>query len=362
MIMQTLTIDLGDRSYPIYIGSGLLARKELLKTHILNKDVVIVTNETIAPLYLDSLREQLSDYDVGYITLPDGEQWKGMDTLCKVFDYLMSKKYSRTATLIALGGGVIGDMTGFAAACYRRGIPFIQIPTTLLAQVDSSVGGKTGVNHPLGKNMIGAFYQPVCVVADTALLKTLPKREYASGMAEIIKYGLIGDASFYNWLEENIEGLMAREDEQVMYAVSRSCTNKAKVVSEDEKEQGVRAILNLGHTFGHAIEAAQHYKGLLHGEAVAVGMMMAIDLSVRLGFIEIKEKYRLKRLLEKAGLPISFPKGIQRDNFLDLMYQDKKVQSGTLHFVLLKEIGKAFVIDNVSDKMLSDTLDAFFAN
>lgn len=358
--MQTLTIDLGIRSYPIYVGADLLAHKERLVPHITSKHVVIVTNETIAPLYLDQLKNTLSDYEIGQVILPDGEHWKNLDTLNQVFDYLMAHKCDRKTTLIALGGGVIGDMTGFAAACYRRGIPFIQVPTTLLAQVDSSVGGKTGVNHPLGKNMIGAFYQPACVLADISLLKTLPERQYSSGMAEVIKYGLICDESFYVWLERHIDQLMDRDAGLLATAVYRSCQNKAEVVAEDEREQGRRAILNLGHTFGHAIEAAQHYKGLLHGEAVAVGMMMAVDLSCRMGLLADTELQRLAHLLAKAKLPVLLPEGIERDVFIDLMHQDKKVQAGQLHLVLLKEAGQAFVTSQVDSVLFNATLDAFF--
>ena len=358
--MQTLKVDLDKRSYPIYVGSDLLEQKKLLTQHIRSSRVVIVTNETIAPLYLHQVKSLLSNYDVGQVILPDGECWKNLETLNRIFDYLMDHKLDRTTTLIALGGGVIGDMTGFAAACYRRGVPFIQIPTTLLSQVDSSVGGKTGVNHPLGKNMIGAFYQPVCVLADIVLLTTLPEREYSAGMAEVIKYGLICDAPFYTWLEKNIDGLMRREADLLSDAVYRSCENKAKVVAEDEYEQGRRAILNLGHTFGHAIESEQHYKGLLHGEAVAVGMMMAIDLSCRTGLLPWEEKQRLEQLLKKARLPVVLPDEIDRAAFLDLMYQDKKVQAGKLHLVLLEQVGKAYVTSKVDDASLNATLDYFF--
>ena len=287
--MQTLTVDLGDRSYPIFIGENLLNRAELFMPYIAGKQVLIVSNTTIAPLYLDTLRATLSVERVDSVILPDGEQYKTLDQLNTIFDDLLERRHNRTTTLIALGGGVIGDMTGFAAACYQRGVAFIQVPTTLLSQVDSSVGGKTGVNHPLGKNMIGAFHQPRCVVADIDTLRTLPAREFSAGIAEIVKYGLICDREFYVWLTRHMAGLMARDAQLLGEAIYRSCANKARVVAADEREGGLRAILNLGHTFGHAIETAQGYGVWLHGEAVAVGMIMAADLSARLGWISAAE-------------------------------------------------------------------------
>ncbi len=339
--MQTLTVDLGDRSYPIHIGERLLARADLLLPHIAGKQVCIVSNTTVAPLYLAAIKNALSKLQVDEVVLPDGEQYKTLDQLNAIFDVLLQKRHNRTTTLIALGGGVVGDMTGFAAASYQRGVDFIQIPTTLLAQVDSSVGGKTGVNHPLGKNMIGAFHQPRCVLADTDVLNTLPSREFSAGIAEVIKYGLICDREFYAWLQAHIDALMARDPQLLREAIYRSCVNKAKVVAADEREGGLRAILNLGHTFGHAIETAQGYGEWLHGEAVAVGMLMAADLSARLGWIDSREVDVLRALLARAKLPISPPQGMSVEQFLALMAVDKKVLDGQLRLVLLKHIGDA---------------------
>jgi len=283
--MKTLQVQLGERSYPIYIGSGLLDQADLLTQHIKSKQVLVVTNETIAPLYLDKILKNLTGYSVETVILPDGEQFKTLDFVNKIFDKLLASKFSRNATLIALGGGVIGDMGGFAAACYQRGIAFVQIPTTLLAQVDSSVGGKTGVNHPLGKNMIGAFYQPQAVLADADVLDTLDDRQLSAGLAEVIKYGLISDVEFFEWLELNIDALLTRDKKALAFAIERSCINKAQVVAEDETETGVRATLNLGHTFGHAIETGMGYGAYLHGEAVAIGTCQAADLSRRKGWL-----------------------------------------------------------------------------
>jgi len=290
--------------------------------------------------------------------LPDGEKYKNLETLNTIFDTLLSKKHNRTTTLIALGGGVIGDMTGFAAACYQRGVNFIQLPTTLLAQVDSSVGGKTAVNHPMGKNMIGAFYQPQCVIADTGTLNTLDDRQLRAGLAEVIKYGLIADAPFFNWLEENINHLLDRDPEALAYAIERSCENKAKVVSLDEREGGVRAILNLGHTFGHAIETYQSYKDWLHGEAVSVGMVMAAKLSNALGWIPENDVSRTKELLLKCELPVSAPKDMSAEKFLELMSVDKKVLDGSLRLVLLKSIGHAVVTSDFDPNCLNTLLES----
>ncbi|MFT3931894.1 MAG: 3-dehydroquinate synthase [Spongiibacteraceae bacterium] len=339
--MQTLSVDLGDRSYPIYIGTQLLAKLDLLTPHIAGKQVCIVTNTTIAPLYLERVKSALVGLQVDEVILPDGEQYKTLEQMNSIFDVLLQRRHNRTTTLIALGGGVVGDMTGFAAASYQRGVDFIQIPTTLLAQVDSSVGGKTGVNHPLGKNMIGAFHQPRCVIADTDVLSTLPAREFSAGIAEVIKYGLICDAEFYRWLQNNIDGLMARDANLLREAIYRSCANKAKVVAADEREGGLRAILNLGHTFGHAIETAQGYGEWLHGEAVAVGMLMAADFSARLGWIDTQAVAVLRDLLVRAKLPLRPPQGMSVDQFLALMAVDKKVLDGQLRLVLLKSIGHA---------------------
>ena len=359
--MQTLTVDLGDRSYPIYIGPGLLRNKELYSPHIKGRQVLIVTNETVAPIYLDDVKSALTDYQVDTVILPDGEKYKDLDTLNMIFDELLDRRHNRTTTLVALGGGVIGDMTGFAAATYQRGVNFIQVPTTLLSQVDSSVGGKTAVNHPLGKNMIGAFHQPQAVIADTGTLETLPLREMAAGMAEVIKYGLISDSEFYLWLQDNVAGLMSGDDESLAEAIYRSCENKADVVAQDEREGGIRATLNLGHTFGHAIEAHQGYGKWLHGEAVGAGMMMAADLSKRLGYLTEKDEHDLLRLLQAAHLPVKGPKDMSCGDYISRMAVDKKVLDGALRLVLLKGIGQAYITSDVPRDLLEETLMAYGA-
>jgi len=341
--MRTLSVELGERSYPIHIGSGLLSQPQLLLSAIRGRQVCIVTNTTVAPLYLASLHASLSGCQIVDVVLPDGEQYKTLEQLNGIFDKLLQAKHNRTTTLIALGGGVVGDMTGFAAACYQRGVEFVQVPTTLLSQVDSSVGGKTGVNHPLGKNMIGAFHQPRLVLADIDTLKTLPNREFSAGMAEVIKYGLICDRDFHIWLRANMSGLMARDPGLLAEAIYRSCENKARVVAADEREGGLRAILNLGHTFGHAIETAQGYGVWLHGEAVAVGMLMAADLSARLGWLCAADVQEVAEILDSAKLPLRPPKGMTVAQFLDLMAVDKKVLDGQLRLVLLRSIGEAVV-------------------
>lgn len=356
--MRTLQVDLGDRSYPIYIGQGLLDDSQWLRPHIRGKQVCVVTNDTIAPLYLERVRKQLEGFNLSTVILPDGESHKTLDVLSTIYDRLLEDRHNRTTTLIALGGGVVGDMTGYAAASYQRGVDFIQIPTTLLSQVDSSVGGKTGVNHPLGKNMIGAFHQPNAVVIDTDVLKSLPARELSAGIAEVIKYGLIADKPFYEWLEQNIQSLLACDTEAMAYAIERSCQNKADVVAADEREGGIRAILNLGHTFGHAIETAQGYGNWLHGEAVATGMLMALDLSVREGAVEQSEVERLRQLLQAFGLPTESPKEMTEGEFLDLMAVDKKVLDGQLRLVLLEAIGKAVVTNGFDVDNLKQTLAA----
>ena len=356
--MQTLKVDLGDRSYPIFIGPNLLANRDLLLPYTKGNQVCIVTNETIAPLYLDQIQQTLCDKQVETVVLPDGEQHKTLDTLNLIFDQLLTARHNRTTTLVALGGGVVGDMTGFAAAAYQRGVDFIQIPTTLLSQVDSSVGGKTGVNHALGKNMIGAFHQPNCVLADTSVLNTLPARELSAGIAEVIKYGLISDYEFFVWLENNIDALLACDDDALAYAIERSCHNKAEVVAQDEREGGIRAILNLGHTFGHAIETAQGYGNWLHGEAVAVGMVMAADLSHRMGWVEADAVERTRALLLKANLPVTSPEGMTAEQFLSLMAVDKKVLDGQLRLVLLKAMGQAVVTSDIDRALLLETLAA----
>ncbi len=356
--MQVLTVNLDDRSYPIYIGEQLFSNPELITRHIGGRQVCIVTNDTIAPLYLNSLINGLAGYQVDSVILPDGESYKTLDVWASIFDKLLSARHNRTTTLIALGGGVVGDMTGFAAACYQRGVDFIQIPTTLLSMVDSSVGGKTGVNHPLGKNMIGAFYQPQCVLADTSLLSSLPPRELSAGIAEVIKYGLISDYDFFVWLEDNIAALLAGDKEALAYAVKRSCENKADVVAQDEREGGLRAILNLGHTFGHAIETAQGYGNWLHGEAVAAGMVMAADLSWRRGAISEQDLARIIQLLERANLPTKAPADMTPDQFKELMGVDKKVLDGRLRLVLLESMGKAIITSDIDAHLLQQTFDA----
>lgn len=354
--MLTVEVDLGDRSYPIYIGEQLLGRSDLLAPAIKSKQVCIVTNETVAPLYLEQCKRALEGYHVIEAILPDGESYKHLDTINTIFDTLLEAKHNRTTTLIALGGGVIGDMAGFAAACYQRGVHFVQVPTTVLSQVDSSVGGKTGVNHPLGKNMIGAFHQPNAVLADMSTLITLPERELSAGIAEIIKYGLIIDAPFFDWIESNIEPLMALDMEALSYAVKRSCECKALVVAQDETEQGIRAILNLGHTFGHAIEAHQGYGNWLHGEAVATGMIMAADLSARMGWINSSVLERLTALTLKAKLPIKGPSDMSVDDFLGYMLVDKKVLDGSIRLVLLESLGKAVVTSDVPNDLLREVI------
>lgn len=355
MKIQNVEVDLGDRSYPIYIGEQLFAQVDIAGL-IKGRQVMIVTNETIAPLYLSALRDQLPALQVDEVILPDGESFKTLDTLNLIFDALLEMRHNRTTTLIALGGGVIGDMTGFAAASYQRGVDFIQIPTTLLSQVDSSVGGKTGVNHPRGKNMIGAFYQPKAVLADTDVLKTLPKRELAAGLAEVIKYGLIYDVEFLAWLEQNIDGLNECDPELLAYAIKRSCEIKAEVVAQDERESGIRAILNLGHTFGHAIETEQGYGNWLHGEAVGAGMWMAADLSHRLGWISAGDLARTETLLRRANLPVRAPDDMSPERFIELMSLDKKVLDGRIRLVLLKQLGEAIVTDSADPDLLRETL------
>ncbi|CAA9890892.1 3-dehydroquinate synthase [Candidatus Methylobacter favarea] len=357
--MKKLLVELGERSYPIYIGSGLLDQAGLLTQHIKSRQVIVVTNETIAPLYLDRVLKNIQGYIAEQVILPDGEQFKTLDIVSGIFDKLLTCKFSRNATLIALGGGVVGDMGGFAAACYQRGIAFLQIPTTLLAQVDSSVGGKTGVNHPLGKNMIGAFYQPQCVIADADVLDTLDDRQLAAGLAEVIKYGLIRDAGFFNWLENNIDALLARDKQALAFAIERSCRNKAELVAEDETEADVRATLNLGHTFGHAIETGAGYGVYLHGEAVAIGTCQAADISRRQGWLNDADVKRIIHLFKKAGLPVTPPKEINAGRFLELMAVDKKNSDGQIRLILLKQIGAATLPVNIPQELLEATLKSY---
>ena len=341
-----MTVALGKRAYPIIIGQGILEHSELLLPYLRQPKVAIVTNTMVAPLYLKRFVTSLcmAGIDVAEIILPDGEPFKTWQTLHTIFDVLLERRCERSTTLIALGGGVVGDMAGFAAACYQRGMPFIQIPTTLLSQVDSSIGGKTAINHPLGKNMIGAFYQPKLVLADIDLLNTLPDRELRAGLAEVIKYGLIRDLPFLEWLETHIERLLAREPQALEYAIRRSCENKAEVVVADEHENGERALLNIGHTFGHAIETGMGYGEWLHGEAVAAGTMMAAELSYLLGWIGVSDVLRIEALFKRAGLPVFGP-AMGSDRYIELMQHDKKVQGGKLRLVLFRKIAQAVVSD-----------------
>jgi 3-dehydroquinate synthase len=355
--MQTLTVSLADRSYPIHIGNNLLNKTELILPHLKRKQVAIVSNTTVAPLYMQAIAQPLREAGVSVIeiVLPDGEAYKNSETLQTIYDHLLQNRCERNTTLIALGGGVIGDLTGYAAATYLRGVPFIQVPTTLLSQVDSSVGGKTGINHPLGKNMIGAFYQPKLVLADIDTLKTLPQRELSAGIAEVIKYGLIRDVDFFDWLEANMSALMSLDTAVTSYAIYRSCENKAEVVAADEHEQGERALLNLGHTFGHAIENAMGYGVWLHGEAVATGTIMAADLSERMGWLNAAQIERIKAIMLAAKLPIDAP-DLGADEYLRLMQLDKKVADGRIRLILQQAIGKAIITADYDADKLKQTL------
>jgi len=357
--METLNVALGERKYPIHIGPAILEKSDLLLPILRQPKVAVVSNTTIAPLYLQRFASSLEKIgvEVSSIILPDGESYKNWETLNIIFDKLLERRYERSSTLVALGGGVVGDMTGFAAACYQRGMPFVQVPTTLLAQVDSSVGGKTAINHPNGKNMIGAFYQPKLVLADTEVLNTLPERELRSGLVEVIKYGLIRDLPFLQWLEENIELLLKRDPSALEYAILRSCQNKAEVVVADEHENGERALLNLGHTFGHAIETGMGYGQWLHGEAVAVGTMMAAKLSNLLGWVAAADVERIKQLFKRVGVPVCGPV-MATEKYLQLMQHDKKVQDGKMRLVLFKQIGQAIVSDIATSGEISQAITA----
>jgi len=359
--MQTLHVELGERSYPIFIGADLLGHPELVSPYVVGRQVMIVTNETVAPLYLEAAKKTFAAFDISDVILPDGEEFKTLDVLNRIFDVLLEKRFERKCTLVAIGGGVIGDMTGFAAACYQRGVPFIQIPTTLLAQVDSSVGGKTGVNHERGKNMIGAFHQPRCVIADTSTLNTLDDRQLSAGIAEIIKYGLIRDLPFFEWLETNMHKLLQRDPAALAYAIERSCQDKADVVAADEKEGGVRATLNLGHTFGHAIEAATGYGKWLHGEAVGTGMLMAADLSQRMGMLTTDDVQRIDNIIDHAQLPTRAPANMDYAMFMKYMSVDKKVEAGEIRLVLLRSIGQAMITADYDPQLLKQTLEAHHA-
>ena len=358
--MRSLNVQLAERSYPIHIGPGLIGRADLILPHLKTPRVAVVSNDVVAPLYLEKLTGRLKAAGVTVVAeaiLPDGEKHKNWQTLNLIFDAMLEKRCDRSTTIIALGGGVVGDMAGYAAASYQRGVPFIQVPTTLLSQVDSSVGGKTGINHPLGKNMIGAFDQPRLVLADTDALNTLPDEELAAGMAEVIKYGLIRDLPFLAWLEAHMDGLMAKDGELLAQAVETSCRNKAEIVAEDEHETGVRALLNLGYTFGHAIEAGTGYGNWLHGHAVAAGTVMAADLSRRLGWLTDADVARTVALLQRARLPVTgAPLGVER--YLDLMSLDKKVAAGKLRLVLLKAMGCGIISGDTPPDLIRATIEA----
>jgi 3-dehydroquinate synthase len=356
--MLKLMVDLGERSYPILIGPGLLGQSGILEPYIKGGRALIVSNDVVAPLHLQALQTSLGGIESDVLILPDGEHTKNLQTLNLIYDRLLEGRHERSTTLVALGGGVTGDITGFAAATYQRGVNFIQVPTTLLAQVDSSVGGKTGVNHALGKNMIGAFYQPQCVLADINVLNTLVLRQLQAGLAEVIKYALLGNAEFLAWLETHMEALLAGDPAMLAQAVKISCQEKARIVAADEREGGVRALLNLGHTFGHAIEAAMGYGTWLHGEAVATGMVMAADLSRRIGWISAGDAFRVKQLISGAGLPVVPPADVDVEQFIALMSVDKKVQAGKIRFVLMRQLGDAVVESQVDPVLLRQTLSA----
>lgn len=358
-LQTTLVVDLGDRSYPIHIGTSLLQDSELIQQHINTQQIMVVTNETVAPLYLEQLKQGLSGLNVQTVILPDGEQYKNLDVLNQIFDALLTHHFDRKCCIIALGGGVVGDMTGFAAASYQRGVDFIQIPTTLLSQVDSSVGGKTGVNHPLGKNMIGAFHQPQAVFIDISSLNTLDDRQLSAGISEVIKYGLIDDPEFFEWLENNIQKLIDRDENALAFAIKRSCADKARVVAADEKEAGRRALLNLGHTFGHAIETGMGYGNWLHGEAVAAGMCMAATMSYKMGNLSISELDRITTLIKRANLPTQAPKDLSTNAFINLMSVDKKVLSGQLRLVLMDSFAQSTISANFPHDTLIATLNEY---
>jgi 3-dehydroquinate synthase len=358
--LERLNVELGDRRYPILIGPGLIDSRDLVADLIGTRDVLLVTNTTVGPIYSPRIRAALPARRCVEVSLPDGEVHKTLANVSRMLDVLVANRFSRDACVVALGGGVVGDMAGFAAACYQRGVPYVQVPTTLLAQVDSSVGGKTGVNHPGGKNLIGAFHQPIAVIADIDTLTTLPDRELRAGLAEVIKYGLICDREFFAWLESNIDALLARDSTALSFAIRRSCETKAAIVGRDEREQGERALLNLGHTFGHAIESATNYSKWLHGEAVGAGMLLAASMSQRLGWLGGADVQRLRTLLARAGLPTEVGQ-ISGAELLEHMRIDKKVAAGRIRLVLLRSIGEAVVTGDYPDTALQETVRARFA-
>jgi 3-dehydroquinate synthase len=357
--VKTLKVELGARSYPILIGDGLLTQSGLLHQHVPARDVLIVSNTTVAPLYLDTLAGALRPRRVVEVILPDGESHKTLTNVSRILDVMVANRLGRDSTVVALGGGVVGDMAGFAAACYQRGVAYVQVPTTLLSQVDSSVGGKTGVNHPGGKNLIGAFHQPVAVLADTRTLTSLPIRELRAGIAEVIKYGLICDAGFFAWLEAHMEELLAGEPMALAHVIHRSCEIKAEIVGRDEREQGDRALLNLGHTFGHAIESATSYKQWLHGEAIGAGLLMAVAMSRECGLLPPVDVVRVEKLIARAGLPTRI-EAVSPESALEHMRIDKKVQSGRIRLILLRKIGDAFITAEYSESALDRTLREYF--
>ena len=358
-ILETLSVELSERSYPIFIGPGLLRDANRLRPYLGQGRAVIISNDTVAPLYLNPVKEMLGDSYGGEIILPDGEAHKTLSTISQIYDWLLAARADRQTTLVALGGGVVGDIAGFAAATYQRGINFLQIPTTLLAQVDSSVGGKTGVNHPLGKNMIGAFYQPKCVVIDTQVLETLPVREVKAGLAEVIKYGLVNQPDFLRWLTSNAADIMALDAAKLTETIRVCCQAKADIVAADEREVGLRALLNLGHTFGHAIETASGYGTLLHGETVAMGMVMAADLSRRLDLLSAEQAAKVRAILENDfSMPVIPPAQIRAEDYLNLMSSDKKAEQGNVRFILLKSLGTAVIRGDVPPNLLKETLTA----
>ena len=356
--MQPLVVDLGDRAYPIHVGSEVIGRSDLYAPHLVGLQVLVVTDAPVADLYLDRVRRALGNREVASVVLAGGEADKTPDAVSRIVDVLVERRFNRSAAVVALGGGVVGDVAGFAAAIYQRGIRYIQVPTTLLAQVDSSVGGKTGVNHPKGKNLVGAFHQPVCVIADTGALATLDERELRAGLAEVIKYGVLWDGEFFDWIEANLDGLLARDEALLARSVRRSCEIKAEVVSQDEREAGVRARLNLGHTFGHAIEAGMEYGHWLHGEAVAAGMCMAADLAARMDWISAADADRVQGLIRRAGLPDRGPAALAPDDFLRLMARDKKVVDGGIRLVLPRAIGDTALTGDFDPRALAATLEA----
>ena len=357
--MNTLKVELGSRSYPILIGAGLLAQADLLREHIVARDVLIVSNTTVAPLYLDTLTASLQPRRVVEVILPDGESHKTLANVARILDVLIANRFARDCAVVALGGGVVGDMAGFAAACYQRGVSYVQVPTTLLSQVDSSVGGKTGVNHPGGKNLIGAFHQPLAVLADTRTLTTLPPRELRAGLAEVIKYGLICDAAFFAWLEAHLDELLDSDPGALAHVIHRSCQIKAEIVGRDEREQGERALLNLGHTFGHAVESATEYKQWLHGEAIGAGLLMAAAMSRECGLLNSADVARVHKLIERAGLPTRI-EAVSPESALEHMRIDKKVKAGRIRLILLRKIGETFITADYPEAALDRTLQAYF--